>query len=57
MFKVTIMAQNDIVLENVYFFRAPTESQLDTVWVESIKRYGAFIRLFNGRTKYIEMGT
>jgi hypothetical protein len=56
MYKVTIMAQNDIVLENTYFLRPPTESQLNTVWVEAIKRHGAFIRLFNEPTRYIEMG-
>ena len=44
------------LIERQFLMRQPTESQIQTYWVESLNRYGAMIVLHTEAVRYSDMG-
>lgn len=44
------------IIDRRHFMKQPEESQIQTYWVESLKKHGVLIMLKNEKVKYIELG-
>lgn len=44
------------LIERQFHMSKPTESQIQTYWVESIKRYGCMIVLQTETVRYVDIG-
>jgi hypothetical protein len=47
---------NNEILDQRFFMIQPTESQIQTYWIESVYKFGALIMLQNEKVRYIEIG-
>lgn len=56
MYYIAIYNIHGGLIERQFLMRQPTESQIQTYWVESLNRYGCMIVLQNEPVKYADMG-